>query len=164
MFCERKVAGYHKNAGCQTWGETKHWETETKMAGRCEWFKKYGVRHWRKKNEDRRECAGTVREAKVKFKRTVLLYVHPMLGNVLVNKFPRRQILGKQSVARLHNNRWGYVFYAVCAKQQRITGLYNPFLSNGWVKKFPRIGPCYESSNVNNNRGDVFRWVCAEYL
>jgi hypothetical protein len=34
-----------------------------------------------------------------------LLHVHPLLGNVLVNKFPRRQILGKQSVARLRNNK-----------------------------------------------------------
>jgi hypothetical protein len=35
----------------------------------------------------------------------ILLHVHPLLGNVLVNEFPRRQILGKQSVARLRNNR-----------------------------------------------------------
>jgi hypothetical protein len=34
----------------------------------------------------------------------VLLHVHPLLGRGLVNKFPRRQILGKQSVARLRNN------------------------------------------------------------
>jgi hypothetical protein len=35
----------------------------------------------------------------------LLLHVHPLLGNGLVNKFPRRQILGKQSVARSGNNR-----------------------------------------------------------
>jgi hypothetical protein len=34
---------------------------------------------------------------------TILLHVHPLLGNMLLNKFPRRQILGKQSVARLRN-------------------------------------------------------------
>jgi hypothetical protein len=34
----------------------------------------------------------------------VLLHVHPLLGNVLVNKSPQRQILGKQSFARLCNN------------------------------------------------------------
>jgi hypothetical protein len=34
----------------------------------------------------------------------ILLHVHPLLGNGLVNKFPRKQILGKQSVARLRNN------------------------------------------------------------
>jgi hypothetical protein len=32
------------------------------------------------------------------------LHVHLLLGNGLVKKFPRRQILGKQSVARLRNN------------------------------------------------------------
>jgi hypothetical protein len=31
--------------------------------------------------------------------------VHPLLGNRLVNEFPQRQILGKQSVARSHNNK-----------------------------------------------------------
>jgi hypothetical protein len=35
----------------------------------------------------------------------ILLHVHPLLGNVLVNKFSRRPILGKQSVAMLRNNR-----------------------------------------------------------
>jgi hypothetical protein len=35
----------------------------------------------------------------------ILLLVHPLVGNGLVNKFPRRQIFGKQSVARLRNNR-----------------------------------------------------------
>jgi hypothetical protein len=35
----------------------------------------------------------------------ILLHAHPLLGSVLVNKFPRRQIVGKQSVARLRNNR-----------------------------------------------------------
>jgi hypothetical protein len=34
----------------------------------------------------------------------ILLHVYPLLGNGLVNKFPRRQILGKQSVAGLRNN------------------------------------------------------------
>jgi hypothetical protein len=41
---------------------------------------------------------------------TILLHVHPLLGNVLLNKFPRRYILGKQSVARLRNNRGSCVF------------------------------------------------------
>jgi hypothetical protein len=31
----------------------------------------------------------------------LMLHVHPLLGNGLVNKFPQRQILGKESVARL---------------------------------------------------------------
>jgi hypothetical protein len=44
-----------------------------------------------------------------------MLYVRPLLGNVLVNKFPRRQILGKQSVAKLRNNRGGCVFFVVRA-------------------------------------------------
>jgi hypothetical protein len=33
-------------------------------------------------------------------KEGTMLPVHPLLGNVLVNKFPQRQILGKQPVAR----------------------------------------------------------------
>jgi hypothetical protein len=40
----------------------------------------------------------------------ILLHVNPLLGNGLVNKFPRRQILGKQSVARLSNNKESCVF------------------------------------------------------
>jgi hypothetical protein len=40
----------------------------------------------------------------------ILLHVHPLLGNVFVNKFPRKQILGKQSVARLRKNRGCCVF------------------------------------------------------
>jgi hypothetical protein len=35
----------------------------------------------------------------------VLWHVNALPGNRLVNKFPRRQILGKQSVARLRNNK-----------------------------------------------------------
>jgi hypothetical protein len=53
-----------------------------------------------------------------KMQRKILLHVHPLLGNVLGNKFPRRQTFGKQSVARLRNNRRGCVFYVVRAKQQ----------------------------------------------
>jgi hypothetical protein len=37
--------------------------------------------------------------------KNILLYVHPLLGNWLVNKFPRSEIFGKQSVARFRNNR-----------------------------------------------------------
>jgi hypothetical protein len=36
--------------------------------------------------------------------------VNALLGNILVNKFPGRQIFGKQSVARLRNNRGSCVF------------------------------------------------------
>jgi hypothetical protein len=48
----------------------------------------------------------------------VLLHVHPLLGNELVNEFPRRQTPGKQSVARLRNIRGGCFFYVIRAKQQ----------------------------------------------
>jgi hypothetical protein len=41
------------------------------------------------------------------------------------------------------------------------TELCKPFLSNGSVNTFPRIGPCYESGDVINNRDGVFCWVCA---
>jgi hypothetical protein len=44
------------------------------------------------------------------------------------------------------------------------TGLCNPFLSNGSVNTFPRIGPCYESGDVISNRDGVLRGVCAECL
>jgi hypothetical protein len=40
----------------------------------------------------------------------LLLHVHPLLGNVLINKFSRIQILGKQSVVRLRSNRGSCVF------------------------------------------------------
>jgi hypothetical protein len=56
----------------------------------------------------------------------ILLHVHPLLGNGLVNKFPRRQILGKQFVARLRNNRRGCVFYAGCAEQRWNNGVMQP--------------------------------------
>jgi hypothetical protein len=39
------------------------------------------------------------------FELLLLLHLHQLLGNGLVNKFPRRQILGKESVAGLRNNR-----------------------------------------------------------
>jgi hypothetical protein len=41
----------------------------------------------------------------------ILLHVHILLGNVLVKKFPQRQILGKKSVARAGNNRESCVFF-----------------------------------------------------
>jgi hypothetical protein len=44
------------------------------------------------------------------------------------------------------------------------TGLCNPLLGNGSVNTFPRIGPCYESGDVINNRDCVFCWVRAEEL
>jgi hypothetical protein len=46
----------------------------------------------------------------------------------------------------------------------RITGLCNPFLCNGCVSTFPRIGPCYENCDIINNRDGVFLGVCVEYL
>jgi hypothetical protein len=44
------------------------------------------------------------------------------------------------------------------------TGLYNLLLGNGSVNKFLRIGPCYESDDIINNRDGVFLGVCAECL
>jgi hypothetical protein len=61
----------------------------------------------------------------------ILLHVHPLLGNGLVNKFPRRQILGKQSVARLRNNSdngrnaFNVVRAMPSAKQQNCKHVYN---------------------------------------
>jgi hypothetical protein len=45
----------------------------------------------------------------------ILLHELPLIGNGLANKFPGRQILGKESVTRLRNNRWGGVFNVVRA-------------------------------------------------
>jgi hypothetical protein len=80
----------------------------------------------------------------------VLLHVHPLLGNVLVNKFPRRQILVKESVARLRNNREAMFSVSSESSNSRTTVLRNPFLSNGTVNTSTIIG--------------VFRGVCAECL
>jgi hypothetical protein len=56
------------------------------------------------------------------------------------------------------------VFYVVRAEQRWNNGVVNPFLSNGSVNTFPRIGPCHESCDVINETDGVFRAVCAEYL
>jgi hypothetical protein len=55
----------------------------------------------------------------------ILLHVHSLLGNVLINKFPRREILGKQSVAMLRNNKEGCVFYVVRATPNAVNGPMN---------------------------------------
>jgi uncharacterized membrane protein YfbV (UPF0208 family) len=52
-------------------------------------------------------------------KLSIMLHVQPLLGNVLVNKFPQIHILGKQAVVRLRNNSSNCAFYAVCTKQQQ---------------------------------------------
>jgi hypothetical protein len=44
----------------------------------------------------------------------ILWHVNALLGNVLVNKFPRRQILDKLFVARLRYNRWGCFPWGLC--------------------------------------------------
>jgi hypothetical protein len=56
------------------------------------------------------------------------------------------------------------VFYVVRTEQRRTTGLCNPLLGTGSVNTLPRIGPCYESGDVINNRDCAFRGVCTEYL
>jgi hypothetical protein len=52
----------------------------------------------------------------------IVLYVHPLLGNGLVNKFPRRQIFGKQSVARSRNNKTN-VYSSLLGNNQSANGL-----------------------------------------
>jgi hypothetical protein len=44
------------------------------------------------------------------------------------------------------------------------TGLYNPLLGKGLIDIFPRIGPCFESSDIINNRGGVFCWGLCRVL
>jgi hypothetical protein len=73
------------------------------------------------------------------------------------NRFDQRvarQQLYKHGPTR--TNRWGPVFYVVRAEQRWIMGLSYPFLRNGSVNTFPRIGPCYECGDVINRNG-VFR-------
>jgi hypothetical protein len=48
-----------------------------------------------------------------------------LLGNEILNELPRRQDLGKQSVAKLRNNRTAL--------------LRDPFLGNGSINTLPRI-------------------------
>jgi hypothetical protein len=61
----------------------------------------------------------------------ILLHVHTYLCNGLVNKFPRRQILRKQSVARLRNNSdnrrsvFNVVRVMPSARQQNCKHVYN---------------------------------------
>jgi hypothetical protein len=80
----------------------------------------------------------------------MLLHVHQLLG-----KFPRRQILGNKSVARLRNNRWGRVFYVVRAEQRRNNGVMQPVSKQRLGKTHFRV-----SGDVIN-RARVFRGVCA---
>jgi hypothetical protein len=56
----------------------------------------------------------------LEFTNVNMLHVHPLLGNESVIKFPRRQILGKQSVAWLRNNSDNQrsAFCAVSANEQ----------------------------------------------
>jgi hypothetical protein len=58
---------------------------------------------------------------------------NPLLGNEILNELPRRESLGKQSVAKLRNNRKAV--------------LRNPFLGNGSIKTLPR--------NKNPNMGKM---------
>jgi hypothetical protein len=93
----------------------------------------------------------------------ILLHVHPLLGNVLVNKFPRRQLVNSLLLGYATIDEAVFSIRSA-PNNSRIMELCNPFLSNGWVNTFPRIGPCYESGDVINNRDSVFRRVCAECL
>jgi hypothetical protein len=58
-------------------------------------------------------------------KEGAMLHAYPLLGNRLINKFPLRQNLGKQSVARLRNNRGDCVFYVVRAMPSAGNGPMN---------------------------------------
>jgi hypothetical protein len=53
---------------------------------------------------------------------------HPLLGNVFVNNFPRRQILGKQYVSKSRNNRTNVY----------ISLLGNNLRANGQVRQLSR--------------------------
>jgi hypothetical protein len=55
----------------------------------------------------------------------ILLHVHLLLGNGLVNKFPRRELLGKHSVDRLPKDKEGCVFYVVRGRPRARNGPMN---------------------------------------
>jgi hypothetical protein len=63
-------------------------------------------------------------------KEGTMLYVHPLLGNGLIKQFLRRQIIGKQSIARLRNNSdnrrsvFNMVHAMPSAKQQNYKHVY----------------------------------------
>jgi hypothetical protein len=87
----------------------------------------------------------------------ILIHVQPLLGNGLVSKFPRRQILGKQSVARPRNNRTN-AYSSFLRNNQRANGLARyllrdlfsvwsapcPVLSNRIVNTSTIIGVFYD--------------------
>jgi hypothetical protein len=50
----------------------------------------------------------------------------PIARQRVGKQVPRRQILNKQSIARLRNNRWGCVFYFVRAEQRWNNGVMQP--------------------------------------
>jgi hypothetical protein len=81
-----------------------------------------------------------------------MLHVHPLLGSGLCNKFPRRQILGKHSVAirRLRNNRGGCVFYIVRATTSAGNG---PMNSQSDTLRVFSVGPVPKNyKRFQNNR------------
>jgi hypothetical protein len=84
------------------------------------------IENIREKFSRQSERKGQLGSRKRKFEDNILLHVQPLLGNVLENKFPRRQILGKQAVTRLRNNRWGCVFYVVRVEQRWSNGVIEP--------------------------------------
>jgi hypothetical protein len=59
-------------------------------------------------------------------RKTVEYNVNALPGNGSVNKFLWREILRKQSIARLRNNREGCVFYVVRAEQRWNNGVMQP--------------------------------------
>jgi hypothetical protein len=66
-------------------------------------------------------------------------------------------LLGNSSVKAVQHTTIDEVVFSMSSAQSRCgkTGSRNPFLSNGSVNIFPRMGPCYESGDVINNRGSV---------
>jgi hypothetical protein len=77
--------------------------------------------------------------------------LHPLQGSELVNEFPRREILGKQSFAGSCNNRGGCVFYVVRVSQQQ---------NNGVMLCVSKQRNC---KHVYNNR--CFPWIlCRELI
>jgi hypothetical protein len=94
----------------------------------------------------------------------VLLHVYPLLGNGLVKKFPRRQILGKQSVARSRNNKTN-AYSSLLGNNQRANGLAG-YLSRDlfWVWSAPC--PVLRNKSVNTFTiiGVFYRGPCRRFI
>jgi hypothetical protein len=89
------------------------------------------ARRRRRREEKGQDDDKPVMQRQLRVAKLILLHVHSLLVNGLVNKFPRKLIPGKQSVSRLLNNSdnrrsvFNVVLAMTSAKQQNCKHVYN---------------------------------------